>query len=328
MQNTTSFPLGEDANDTRLSLLYFASIELCLNATDRIRGKQALLLVKDQDEFDRLRQQLANDLDSVIVDSRAVGQDQQNANAQEHLRLAVDALQAARDSVNSAQHPCCEKSAEYQSLQSSIGKAFDALNAARVAMYATNRSWKVLTRICTAMMGRWLSTWNHSRWLDLIEHSDIIQNALIGMMRKLPAFEWTGQYSFRAWIKRITYNQSVSYLRKKKKHEAEPLDRIDPNSLSFDADDEEFYSQRLVVEIERLLGKDAESLQLVELRCQQRMTFEEISQQMGITAGSVRTRWYRLRKKIMPHLQFCDTQIVEANKPDGIDGQSEKQGRI
>lgn len=146
---------------------------------------------------------------------------------------------------------------------------------------------------------------------------EVAQEAVLKALSHLADFR--GEAKFSTWLIQITINEALLKLRKDRRHLYESVDepRTDEDGEFFPkdfADWHEVPSETLQrMELREALKRAIASLSLkyrevLILRDVQQLRIEEVSQILGITAGSVKTRLLRAR-----------LQMREALAP-GIDG--------
>ena len=127
---------------------------------------------------------------------------------------------------------------------------------------------------------------------------DVTQNVFLKVYKKLDSVKSEGM--FKPWLLRITYNESINWLRKRKHHEEfEELgeyDRQEPTTLTQEA-------KVLDRESKGLLLKGLETLNpkyklAVALRYAEGMRIKEIAQVMDCSEGMVKSLLFRGVRKI------------------------------
>lgn len=134
-------------------------------------------------------------------------------------------------------------------------------------------------------------------WLILQEsRPDIVEEAIYEVLRKPEAFK--GEAKFTTWFEAIVRNICKRKLRYKIKHKNDvSLDNIE---LPVGRVEEEVHSRLQLEDIcSRLSTEERELLRLK----QEEATEEEISRRFHISCKGVRSRWFRLRAKILKELK-------------------------
>ena len=145
--------------------------------------------------------------------------------------------------------------------------------------------------------------YNFARWLtqDTSEAEDLVQETFTKALRGFPSFQ--AGTNFRAWIFRILRNSFLSSRSGLKTtvafdeedHEV-GSDTSTPEKLLIEQADRELVQQALAV----LPVPQREILLLCEV---EEMSYEEISETLGIAMGTVMSRLFRARKALRRVLQ-------------------------
>ena len=126
------------------------------------------------------------------------------------------------------------------------------------------------------------------------EAEDIMIEGFINVYQKIESYR--GDSSLEYWIKRIMTNGAISYFRKHSKHYNHTSFDEYPN---FEIEDqnaklESSYSQK---ELLRLIQEMPEYLRIVlNLRAFEAYTYKEISDELGVSEGTLRTRFSKAKK--------------------------------
>jgi RNA polymerase sigma-70 factor (ECF subfamily) len=131
------------------------------------------------------------------------------------------------------------------------------------------------------------------------EAEDVAQMVFIKAFQKIDTFKRTALFS--TWLYRIAYNLSISELRKRKNRFVE-IDGLNFEKLSnnladgdIDGYDKEEESVQLLRAMDRL---EAEERGLVSLYYIQDQSVEQISSITGLGQSNVKTKMFRIRKKL------------------------------
>jgi len=130
--------------------------------------------------------------------------------------------------------------------------------------------------------------------------ADVTQEVFLKVWRSLPSFQ--GDSSFSTWLYRLTDNAAIDLIRKEKKRRGDAsLDDeeyqwdsllADPNS----APERELEKQELRRSVTEGLAKlSEEHRRVLVLREINGLSYEEIGQILGLTAGTVKSRIARAR---------------------------------
>ena len=139
---------------------------------------------------------------------------------------------------------------------------------------------------------------------------DIAQEVFIKVFSALHRYD--PSYAFSSWLNRITSNLCIDYLRREKDR-ARSLDQPiggDDDDLviqipaSTAGPDREVESKEMMAVLEEALGALPEHYRIIViLRHQEQLSYEEISETLGIPLGTVKARIHRARNMIMDHFQ-------------------------
>jgi RNA polymerase sigma factor (sigma-70 family) len=116
---------------------------------------------------------------------------------------------------------------------------------------------------------------------------DVTQEIFISIWNALPGFQ--GRSSYKTWIYRITVNTCLSHLRKNNKIVSIPLPDASNASVT------ESNSTDLLMQA---IGQLAEVDRLVIMMVLDDLTYEEISEVMGVSEGNLRVRIHRIKKRL------------------------------
>lgn len=114
-------------------------------------------------------------------------------------------------------------------------------------------------------------------------------------------YEHTG--GFRAWVKRIAINMSISTMRKKKIQLVELDEQIAPEKVDEEVLDEAQFAFK-VEEVKKAIDILPENYRtIVQLYLFEQLPQEEIAQMLGITHNNVRIIYHRAKQKILLNLK-------------------------
>lgn len=139
---------------------------------------------------------------------------------------------------------------------------------------------------------------------DTEEAKDLTQQAFLQAFIHIRSFRQQAQ--FRTWLFRIAINQCYNYLKGKKKF-GDPLD-VDEVSLAGDESPEADLvaredHRRLYAALARLPSKQRA---VITLKVEQGLSYEEISQVLGGTAGAARVNYCQAIKTLKKYLKSED----------------------
>lgn len=131
------------------------------------------------------------------------------------------------------------------------------------------------------------------------EAEDILQESFIAAFEAISGFENTG--GFRAWIKRIAINKSISWLRKRKIR----LVELEPAGISIvdeEPIDEKGFAFK-VEEVKRAIDELPEGYRtIVQLYLFENIPQVEIAQMLGLANDTVRVQYHRAKQQILHNL--------------------------
>lgn len=132
------------------------------------------------------------------------------------------------------------------------------------------------------------------------EAEDILQDVFVSAYNAIYRFEHTG--GFRAWVKRIAVNHSITWIRKQKIRFTE----LEENEIGIKEeeriDESEFIFK--VEEVKKAIEALPDSYRtIVQLYLIENIPQEEIAQMLGISHNNVRTQYHRAKHKILKTLK-------------------------
>lgn len=141
---------------------------------------------------------------------------------------------------------------------------------------------------------------NHS------DAQDVTQEVFIKVYQKLEMYKPT--YSFAAWISTIASNTCIDYIRKNKKKQILSLDKeieFDDSSITLTIESDDLTPEEELLQQEKrdLLTKaiqmlDHESRELIILRDVNGLSYNEISDNLNLKLGTVKSKISRSRLKL------------------------------
>lgn len=130
------------------------------------------------------------------------------------------------------------------------------------------------------------------------EAEDLLQESFLSAYQNLSKF--TTHNNFKAWVRRIAINKSISVLRKRKivfNEWNENLDaedeKIDESKFSFEVESIKTAIQQLPLSYKTI----------VQLYVLDEIPQEEIAQMLGLTNNNVRIQYHRAKQKILSIIQ-------------------------
>ena len=131
---------------------------------------------------------------------------------------------------------------------------------------------------------------------DAEEAKDLAQQAFLQAFVHIRSFRQDAQ--FRTWLFRIAINQCYNFLKSKKKF-GDPVDFEELNVAGNDSPEADLVSQeerrRLYAALERLPAKQRA---VITLKVEQGLSYQEISQVLGGTAGAARVNYCQALKTL------------------------------
>ncbi|MBN2417863.1 MAG: sigma-70 family RNA polymerase sigma factor [Deltaproteobacteria bacterium] len=150
--------------------------------------------------------------------------------------------------------------------------------------------------------------------LDAEESADIIQDVFLKAYMGIEKFK--GESSLYTWLRRITINESLNWVRKWKRRfrwQHQSLDQEDGSSLDVESDDagpESSYSSRQIAGILKkgldMLPEKARAV--LVLKEVEGLSYEEIAELVGINKGTVSSRIFYAREKLREYLKGIESE--------------------
>jgi RNA polymerase sigma-70 factor (ECF subfamily) len=151
--------------------------------------------------------------------------------------------------------------------------------------------------------------------LDIEESADIIQDVFLKAYAGIERFK--GESSLYTWLRRITINESLNWVRKWKRRfrwQHQSIDQEDgavPDLVSDTPGPEENLSNR---QISGLLKKGLDSLPekartILILKEVEGLSYDEIGELMGINKGTVSSRIFYAREKLRGYLKGIESEV-------------------
>lgn len=139
----------------------------------------------------------------------------------------------------------------------------------------------------------------------LVQHTgeaeDILQEVFVSAYQAIHKYEHTG--GFKAWVKRIAINMSISTLRKKKLQLVELDEQIGPERAEEETIDETQFAFK-VEEVKKAIDRLPDHYRtIVQLYLFEQLPQDEIAQMLGLTHNNVRILYHRAKQKILLNLK-------------------------
>lgn len=139
---------------------------------------------------------------------------------------------------------------------------------------------------------------------------EITQDVFMKIFRALPKFQHKAKFS--TWLYRITYNECISRLRKKKVHMVSVENTYPDELVSFQDSSENWQEAEIR---SKLLHKALNILPeseraLVHFFYFENLPVDEISQISGLSISNVKTKLFRIRKKLFKEMAVNNNSIL------------------
>ena len=132
--------------------------------------------------------------------------------------------------------------------------------------------------------------------------NDVTQNVFIKVWRYLDQFR--GDSSLKTWITRISINESLSFLEKKKKMLNLSDDKYTDHLLNVAAEEKYFSSDKIEQLLQQAIIKLPDKQRLVfTLRYYDEMPYEEMSQALGTSVGALKSSYHFAMEKVTTMLR-------------------------
>lgn len=162
------------------------------------------------------------------------------------------------------------------------------------AMHEFARRMDCILRMMSALnarMGRPFST---------DELGDLVQDTVVVVLKKLPEFE--ARSDLEGWVYRICQYEFMNRVRAKRRdadRQRELESRTDPNDQVEAGNPAIIEQESLRAALDRIDPTDAE---IVTLKVFEGLTFDEISQRLGIANGTAKSRYYAAMRRLKDFL--------------------------
>jgi RNA polymerase sigma-70 factor, ECF subfamily len=144
---------------------------------------------------------------------------------------------------------------------------------------------------------------------DPEEAKDLAQQAFLQAFVHIRSFRRDAQ--FRTWLFRIAINQCYNFLKSRKKFG----DTVDCDDVHLEGDDPSPEAELITQDDRRQLYEALERLPakqraVITLKVEQGLSYQEISQVLGGTAGAARVNYCQALKTLKKHMQSEDNHEV------------------
>ncbi|MAR89329.1 MAG: sigma-70 family RNA polymerase sigma factor [Pseudomonadota bacterium] len=146
------------------------------------------------------------------------------------------------------------------------------------------RHQAALARTCTRYLG------------SVHDAEEVVHEVMLRVFHGLPKFK--GESSFRTWLYRIAYNESMNYLRKRRDTQA--LDGVDESAYL--ATEPHTLEQRVMAQrLDRSLARlNPQDRTIVVYRAIAELEFREIADILELNLSTVKMRYQRALEKLKP----------------------------
>ena len=149
--------------------------------------------------------------------------------------------------------------------------------------------------------------------LDAEESMDIIQDVFLKAYMGIDKFK--GDSTLYTWLRRITINESLNWVRKWKRRfrwQHQSLDQQDGSSLDIESDEAGPESSMGNKQISRILKKGLDKLPekaraVLVLKEIEGLSYEEIADLTGVNKGTVSSRIFYAREKLRDYLKDIES---------------------
>ncbi len=144
---------------------------------------------------------------------------------------------------------------------------------------------------------------------------EAVQETFLDVLRALPNYSVEGPARFETWLYRVTVNRCRSRMRRKTLPSAdwddieERLERIPASHPNHDPESVTLQRERAVSLWQAVDGLSEGHRTVVLLRYQQALSYDEIAQTLGISAGTVKSRLYHAHRKLKEQLQAEEREL-------------------
>jgi RNA polymerase sigma-70 factor (ECF subfamily) len=127
--------------------------------------------------------------------------------------------------------------------------------------------------------------------------ADLCQEVFINVWNALDKFQ--GRSSLKTWLYRITVNTCLQYVRKQSKRQEVALDGLE-NHLT----DNQAANVNNPQVLYQAIGQLSEVDRLLIMMVLEELSYEEISEIIGITQANLRARVHRIKSKLKKIIQY------------------------
>jgi len=144
--------------------------------------------------------------------------------------------------------------------------------------------------------------WHIRRMVTLHEDADdVVQNTFIKVYKSIEKFN--GDSKIYTWLYRIATNESITFLKSKKKKRTETID-TDENSIESSLSSDAFFdgnAAELVLQ-EAILLLPEKQKAVFNLRYYDEMNYKDMSETLGTSVGALKASYHHAVKKIEKYI--------------------------
>jgi RNA polymerase sigma-70 factor (ECF subfamily) len=131
---------------------------------------------------------------------------------------------------------------------------------------------------------------------------DILQNTFIKIWKGLPSFQ--GDSKLYTWLYRIATNESLTFLKQKKKWFFSPIDEVN-NDMSYKLESDPYFDgDEAQLKLQQAILKLPDKQRLVfNMRYFDEISYEEMSNMLGTSEGALKASYHHAVKKIEEFLK-------------------------
>jgi RNA polymerase sigma-70 factor (ECF subfamily) len=132
--------------------------------------------------------------------------------------------------------------------------------------------------------------------------NDVLQNTFIKIYKGIGKFK--GEAKLYTWIYRIAVNESLNFIRKRKKMQGVSIDEEDLNLAERLKSDPYFEGDEVEIKFQEALNRLPEKQKAVfSLRYYDEMPYQEMSQVLGTSIGALKASYHHAIKKMEEYLK-------------------------
>ena len=138
--------------------------------------------------------------------------------------------------------------------------------------------------------------------IDHDDTDDILQNTFIKIWKGLPSFQ--GDSKLYTWLYRIATNESLTFLKQKKKRFFSPIEDVNQELASKIESDPYFDGDKAQLKLQQAILTLPDKQRLVfNMRYFDEISYDEMSNILGTSAGALKASYHHAVKKIEEFLK-------------------------